>query len=451
MSIAEQRAKDLGEKPIEDLLLKFSIPAIVGMMVQALYNVVDQIFVGQYIGDLALGGLAIVGPMMFIQFAFSMLIGLGGNSLVSIRLGQQRKEESDNIAGNTLGYCFIFGFTLAVVTFILLDEIPTLFGATENNYQYARDYLGIILLGFPFQSVSAGMNNYIRSEGNPKKAMSTMLIGAITNTILDFVFIAVLNWGVKGAALATIISQVVSMTWVLSYFFRRQSFLVITKDTMKLKLSILSEIVKYGFAPFGMQLTMSLVTVIFNKSLHHYGGDAAISSMGILSSVSGLIMMPVFGMNQGAQPIMGYNFGAQKYDRVKKALFYSCIAATIVTTIGFIICQAFPVQLFHIYLSDNERFHEFLKVGVPAMRIYNSLFFMVGGPVIFSGYFQATGRPKIAITLSLTRQLIFLLPAIAILPRFFGLTGVWLAMPVSDMLAAIVSVVTTFKDLKKWV
>ncbi|NLM07273.1 MAG: MATE family efflux transporter, partial [Tissierellia bacterium] len=210
MSRQEERARSLGERPINHLLLQFSIPAIVGMLVQALYNVVDQIFVGRFVGEIALGGLAIASPMMFIQMAFGMLIGLGGNSLVSIRLGEQNKDEADKIAGNTLGYSFLTGLAVAIAGFIFLDKIPQLFGATANNEIFTRDYLSIIIIGFPFQSVSAGMNNYIRSEGNPKKAMGTMLIGAITNIFLDYIFIAILGWGVKGAALATIISQIIS-------------------------------------------------------------------------------------------------------------------------------------------------------------------------------------------------------------------------------------------------
>lgn len=450
MSRQEERARSLGERPINHLLLQFSIPAIVGMLVQALYNVVDQIFVGRFVGEIALGGLAIASPMMFIQMAFGMLIGLGGNSLVSIRLGEQNKDEADKIAGNTLGYSFLAGLAVAIAGFIFLDKIPQLFGATANNEIFTRDYLSIIIIGFPFQSVSAGMNNYIRSEGNPKKAMGTMLIGAITNIFLDYIFIAILGWGVKGAALATIISQIISMTWVLSYFFKRESFLNITKETMKLEIGILIKIVKMGFAPFGMQLMNSLVTIMFNNALRTYGGDSAISAMAIINSITRLIMMPVFGISQGAQPIMGYNFGAKQYDRVRHALFVSAGVATIVTSIGTYISFAFPEALFHIYLSESEGLHEFLKVGVPAIKMYNLMFFAVGGPVLFSGYFQSTGRPKHAISISLMRQLLFLLPGIIILPQFLKIDGVWLAMPVSDFLSAIVSSTITFRDLKKW-
>lgn len=449
MNKQNDRAKLLGEEPVGKLLLKFSLPAIVGMMVNALYNVVDRIFIGwSPNGSIAIGGIYVGMPMALILMAFSMLIGIGGNTLVSIRLGEGRKEEADKIAGNSFVLLFLLAGVISIVGLIFLEPILKAFGASETNLPYAMKYLRIILIGAPIQSIGFGMNNFIRGEGNPKIAMITMLIGAILNTILDPIFIFIFNMGVQGAALATIISQAVSAIWVMSYFFSGKSMLTIKRQYLKLKTSIIWSIVSNGFAPFSMQLAASLITVLYNTNLQKYGGDLATSSMGVINSVAMMILMPIFGINQGAQPIMGFNYGAKNYDRVKQALKYSALAATTITTLGFLLIQTMPEQIVHIFISDPDALQEMLGYAVPGLRIFLLMLPIIGFQIVSTSYFQATGKPKQAMLLSLSRQVLVLIPALIILPRLFGLTGVWAAGPIADATSSLITAFFVLRSIR---
>lgn len=449
MTDAKKRAEELGLHSIPKLLIKFSLPAIIGMLVNALYNVVDRIFIGKYVDEMAIGAIQLVSPMVFIIMAFGMLLGIGGNTLVSIRLGEEKNKEADHVAGNALVLLMLFSSAIAVLGLFLLEPFIRLLGAENQVHDYAVSYMRIIFIGAPFNMISYGMNNFIRGEGNPKMAMKTMLIGAFVNTALDYLFVAKFRWGVAGAAFATIFSQAISMTWVLAYFFRGKSLLHINLSSMKLSPRIVRSILSNGFAPFAMQLAASIVSSVMNKSLTFYGGDAAIASMGVIHSISLLILMPIFGMNQGAQPIFGYNYGAKKYDRVKKTLLYSCVGATLVTIGGFLLCQLHPEMLFRLFLAENERFQQVLSVGVPAMRTVNSVLFLIGAQIICTMYFQSTGKPKQAMFLSLARQVLFLIPLLLILPNFFQLNGVWMAIPMSDGISSITTFLMIYHDLKK--
>lgn len=449
MEINNERTNQLENEAIGKLLLKFSIPAIVGMLVNALYNIVDRIFIGRGVGQLAIGGLYIAFPINLITMAFSMLIGIGGNSLSSIRLGEKRKEEAEKIIGNSLTALLLIGITLSIVGFIFLKPLLIAFGASENILPYSYNYMKVILLGVPFQVVGFGLNNFIRGEGNPKIAMGTVLIGAITNIILDPIFIFGLNMGVKGAALATIIAQTISCIWVLAYFFSGNSLLKIKRENLKLRKNIIKEIVSIGFAPFGRQIGASLVTVILNNSLNLYGGDIANASMGVIHSITTLIIMPIFGINQGSQPIIGYNYGAKQYNRVKKALTLAILSATVIVTVGFIVTQLFPETLIKLFISDEQDLSEILKVGTTGLRIYLAALPIIGFQIVSSNYFQATGKPKYAMVLSLSRQVFILIPALFILPKLFGLTGVWLAAPTSDTISSAITGALLVKDLKK--
>jgi len=448
MNKENERRKLLGEEPVGKLLLKFSLPAMTGMIVNALYNVVDRIFIGKGVGDLAIGGIFIGMPISLIIMAFSMLIGIGGNTLVSIKLGQNRKEEAERVAGNSFVLLILISLCISVFGLVFLKPLLNAFGASPSNFQYAYDYMKIILIGAPLQAIGFGMNNFIRGEGSPTIAMKTMLIGAILNTILDPIFIFVFNMGVQGAALATIISQGASAIWVLRYFFTGKSMLNVKKEYLKLKLDLVKDIVAIGLGPFSMQLAGSMVTVLLNNSLKTYGGDLANSSMAVINSVAMMVMMPVFGINQGSQPIIGFNYGAEKYDRVKETLKYAAIAATTITTLGFLITQFFPVKLYQLFISKNGNLAEISMIGVPGMRIYLAMFPIIGFQVISANYFQATGRPKHAMLLSLSRQVLILIPALLILPRFFGLTGVWLAGPIADFTASLVTAYFVLKSIK---
>lgn len=451
MNRENERRKLLGEEPIGKLLVKFSLPAITGMIVNALYNIVDRIFIGKGVGELAIGGLFISSPISLIIMAFGMLIGIGGNTLVSIKLGQDRKEEAEKVTGNSFVLLILISLCISVFGLIFLKPLLNVFGASPSNYQYAYDYMKIILIGAPLQAIGFGMNNFIRGEGSPTIAMKTMLIGAISNTILDPIFIFWFNMGVEGAALATIISQGLSAIWVMRYFFGGKSMLNIKKEYLKLKLEIAKDIVLIGLGPFSMQIAGSMVTVLLNNSLKNYGGDLANSSMAVINSVAMMVMMPVFGINQGSQPIIGFNYGAQKYDRVKETLKYATIAATAITTMGFLLTQLFPAQLYQLFISKEGNITEILKIGIPGMRIYLAMFPIVGFQVVSSNYFQATGRPKHAMLLSLSRQVLVLIPALIILPKIYGLTGVWLAGPISDLIASIITAYFVIKSVKNLV
>lgn len=443
-----QRSKMLGEEDVKSLLIKFSIPAIVGMLVNALYNVVDQIFIGKGVGSLGIAGVFIGNPLGLILMAFSMLIGIGGNSLVSIRLGQNRNEEAQKILGNAFTLLIIISLILSVTGLIFLEPLLTFFGASKTILPYSMAYMTIILIGAPLQAIGFGLNNFIRGEGNPKTAMTTMLLGAILNTILDPIFIFIFNMGIRGAALATVIAQAASATWVLSYFFSGKSMLEIKKENMKLDKNIVKEIISIGFAPFSMQLAASTVTVLLNNSLNTYGGDMAVSSMGIIHSITMMILMPIFGINQGVQPIIGFNYGAEKYKRVKEALKIAIIAATTIVIIGFIITQTLPEKIFYIFMDKSKNVDDLMEIGVRGLRINLSMLPLIGFQIVSSNYFQATGKPKKSAFLGLSRQVLILIPALIILPKFFGLTGVWAAAAVSDLLATVTTGLFLFNDLK---
>ena len=440
------RSKQLEEESIGKLLMKFSIPAIIGMLVNALYNIVDRIFIGKGIGGIGIAGIAVGYPVALILMAFSMLIGLGANALISIRLGQKREKDAELILGNAMTSLIVISAIISVLGLIFLEPILTLFGASKNVLPYSLDYMRIILIGAPFQAVGFGMNNFIRGEGNPKTAMATMLIGAILNTILDPIFIFSFHMGIKGAAYATILSQAVSAIWVLSYFLGDNSLLKRRKENLKIQSNIIKEIITIGLAPFSMQIAASMVTVLLNNSLKNYGGDIAISAMGIINSITMLILMPIFGINQGSQPIIGYNYGAKNYDRVKKALKLAILFATCIVTAGFIVVQIIPAKLISLFVKKSEV--EMIQVASKGIRIYLAMLPVIGFQIVSSNYFQATGKPKQSMLLSLSRQVLILIPALLIMPKFFGLKGVWLASPVSDLISAIITAIFLINDIK---
>lgn len=431
----KDRAAQIGERKIPDLLLNFSYPAIIGMVVNATYNVVDRIFIGRGVGALGIAGATIGFPIMIVLMAFGMLVGIGANSLVSIRLGQKKREEAERIIGNAVTLLVFFAVILTTVGLIFLKPLLLLFGASENILQYAYEYVSIILMGTIFQAIGFGMNHFIRGEGNPKRAMLTMLIGAILNMILDPIFIFVFKLGIRGAAIATVISQMVTAVWVLSYFLGKKSLLRIHLRNLRLDKRLVKNILSIGSAPFAMQMAASTMNAILNNQLQSYGGDIAISTMGVIYSIAFMIIMPVIGLNQGAQPIIGYNYGAMKYDRVKKTLLLAILSATIWVTLGFVVTQLFTGSIIQMF-SKNE---ELLEMGERAMRIFLMMLPIVGFQVVSSSYFQAVGKPKHAMVLTLSRQVLFLIPMIIILPRFFGLRGIWFAGPAADLASSLLT------------
>lgn len=445
----EERAKQLGEEKISVLLRRFSVPAIVGMLVNALYNVVDRAFVGNAGGTLGgengIAGITIAFPIALIMMAFMMLIGLGGNSLVSIKLGEGKKEEAEHILGNAFILLILVSLGVTVLGLIFLDPMLIAFGASPKVLPYARAFMQVILLGTVFQGVGFGMNNFIRGEGNPKIAMLTMLLGAFLNAALCPVFIFGLGLGVRGSAIATIIAQAISAAWVLRYFVSGKSTLKLRRQNLRLNGTVARQIVALGSAPFLLQLGASLVNVILNKSLQFYGSDTAITGMGIVGSIINLVLMPIFGINQGVQPIIGYNYGAKKYDRVREALKLAILSATAIVVAGFVMVEVFPTPIVHIFNRKNP---ELIDFTVYAMRTFLIFLPMIGFQIISSNYFQASGKPKISALLSLSRQLLFLIPLVLILPRYFGLHGVIWAGPAADLLSSLLTGVLILRELR---
>ncbi|MBN2049613.1 MAG: MATE family efflux transporter, partial [Spirochaetales bacterium] len=334
----------------------------------------------------------------------------------------------------------------SVLTMLFLEPLLRIFGASEASLPYAKQYLSIILLGIPLQSIGFGMNNFIRAEGSPKTAMATMMIGAVMNIILDPLFIFVFDLGIRGAALATIIAQGVSSLWVLAYFLGRRTANRLQPEMMRLKPSLIRRIIAVGMAPFAMQLAASVIVALFNTKLLAFGGDTAISVFGIMNSVTMVVLMPIFGINQGAQPIIGYNHGAGFHHRVRQAVRLAAVAATAVVLVGFAFIMGFPRAILGLF---NRKDPELLRMGVEGMRVFLSALPVVGFQIVGSGYFQALGKAKKAMFLSLSRQVLILVPALLILPRFLGLKGIWLTGPVSDTLAAVITAFMLYKEFRK--
>lgn len=436
-------AKQLGEEKTYKLLFKFSMPAIVGMLVNALYNVVDRIFIGNGVGSLGIAGITVSFPFMIILMAFSMLVGIGSTSLISIKLGEGKRAEAEAVLGNGMVLLIGISLCLSALGLLFLDPVMHLLGASVSVLPYAKEYMSIILWGAVFQAVGFGMNNFIRAEGNPRIAMLTMLIGAVLNTILDPLFIFAFGWGIRGAALATILSQAVSAAWVLQYFLGGRSLLKIRRKNLQLKVATVGKILAIGSAPFAMQLAASVVTTILNNSLSIYGGDLAISAMGIVNSIAMLILMPIFGINQGAQPIIGYNYGAQKFDRVKHTVILAMAVATCIVCMGFILVMLIPQQLIAFF---NREDLELIRLGAHALQVFLILLPIIGFQIVGANYFQAVGKPKHAMFLSLSRQVIVLIPAVLILPRFFQFDGILMAGPVSDLVSSILTGIFVYKE-----
>ncbi|WP_195972001.1 MATE family efflux transporter [Clostridium thermobutyricum] len=437
----------LGTEKVSKLLISFSVPAIIGMLVNTLYNIIDRMYIGNIegVGKLAITGVGITMPIMTIILAFGMLVGIGTASRISIFLGKGDKETAEKHIGNAFVLIIIFSILITIIGLAFLDKILVVFGASSSTEIYARQYMQIIFAGTIVSMLSFGLNHSIRSDGSPKIAMLSMLIGAIINIILDPILIFVFNLGVRGAAIATVISQFVATIWILYYFTKGQSSIKLKKENFKLKKYIVLSIFSIGISPCSMQIAACIVQVIANNSLKHYGGDLAIGAMTIVQSIGMIFLTPIFGLNQGSQPIIGYNFGAKKYKRVKTTVFYGAITATIIVTIGWLVVQLAPQLLIKIFNNDPE----LLEIAKNGLRIYLLFIPVIGLQIISSNYFQSVGKAKISMFLSLLRQVILLIPFMIILPRIFGLNGIWMAGAISDLLSAIITCCIFYNSLKK--
>lgn len=435
----------LGKAPIGKLLVEYSIPAIIGMTLTSLYNIIDSIFIGHGVGALAISGLAITFPLMNLLVAFCTLVGVGGATLSSIRLGQKDKKGAEDILGNVAILCVINAIFYGGLAFIFLEPILFFFGASEATLPYARDFMQVILLGSPISYVMIGLNNIMRATGYPKKAMLSSMLTVGCNIILAPIFIFVLNWGIRGAALATICSQFIGMLWVLYHFYSPKTYIRFQRHSMRLKQHIIANIFAIGMSPFVMNVCACCIVIFINNRLLNYGGDMAIGAFGILNRIQMLFVMIVMGITMGMQPITGYNYGAQHFDRVKRTLKLGITAGCIITTLGFIIGELFP-GIFVGMFTDN---HELTDEATLALRIGILSFPVVGAQIVITQFFQSIGKARISIFLSLSRQLLFLLPGLAFLPPFYGVEGVWFSMPLSDALAFAVAALMLAYHYKK--
>lgn len=436
----------LGTEPIGKLLLRYSLPAIIGMMVNGLYNVVDRIFIGNIpgVGPLAITGLGVTMPIMTIILAFGMLIGIGSVTNISIKLGQGKKEEAEQIIGNAITLAIIVGLLISIIGITFENQILHMFGASDGSLPYAKAYINIILLGTIFNLLGMVFNNSIRGDGNPKLSATIMVVGCLTNIVLDALFIMVFKMGIQGAAIATVTSQFVTAIWGLAYYTRGKSTLKFKKSSLKLNKSLVGAIFAIGCAPFAMQIAASCVQIICNNSLKTYGGDLAIGAMATINSVIMMVGMPIIGISQGAQPIIGFNYGAKKYDRADKTLKICALAATIGLSIGWLLVQLVPAPIVSMFNGDAD----LVSISVDGIRKYLSMMPLIGVSMIGSNYFQAIGKAKQAMFLSLLRQVILLVPMMLILPRILGLNGVWFAQPIADVISFIVTFVLLFREVK---
>ncbi|MDL2311717.1 MATE family efflux transporter [Bacteroidales bacterium OttesenSCG-928-B11] len=422
---------ELAEKPVGKLLLDYALPAIVATTASSLYNIIDRIFIGQGVGALAISGLALTFPIMNLMIAFSTLVGAGAGAMVSIRMGQQRKEDAIRTLGNATLLIFCIGTTVSVLALIFLDDLLRLFQASEATLPYARDFMRIILAGNVIGNMFFGLNGVMRSSGHPTKAMVSILLTVGVNIILAPIFIFGFGWGIKGAALATVIAQTIGLVWVLAHFINKKPYIHFERYGFKLSASIIKNIFAIGFSPFIIHVLASLVTVIMNWKLAFFGGDLAIGAFGIINSFVSLIVMIVLGLTQGMQPIIGYNYGAKRMDRVFATLKIAIIAATACSLGGFILGETVPGWIARAFNNDPT----LVAITVRGMRLDMAVFFLIGFQMVVSNFFQAIGRAKTAAFLSLSRQAIFLIPLLLIVPNFWGLDGVWLAAAISDAAA----------------
>lgn len=436
----------LGTRPVGKLLLQYAMPAIVAMTAASLYNIVDSIFIGQGVGPLAISGLAITFPFMNLSTAFGAAVGVGASTFISMKLGQKDYKTAESILGNTVTLNLIIGIAFSVVCLLFLDPILKFFGASEATLPYARDYMVIILVGNVFSHMYFGMNAVLRAAGKPRQAMYATIVTVVMNTMLDYVFIMLFGWGIQGAAYATVLAQVMALIWQLRIFSNRQELLHFERGIYRLRSELVRNIIGVGISPFAMNVCACVVVIFINQQLVRYGSDLDVGAYGIANKVSFVFLMFVLGVNQGMQPIVGYNYGAQKIDRMIQVVKLSIIAATLIMTTGWLIAMFMPYYCARLFTKDPT----LIQLGMKAIRISMVLFPLIGSQMVITFFFQSIGKVRVSIFLSLSRQLIFLLPALAVFPLFRGVDGVWYAMPFADGFAAFIAAVIMLFNVKKF-
>lgn len=426
---------DLGILPVNKLLGQYAVPAIIAMTASSLYNMVDSIFIGHGVGAMAISGLALTFPFMNLSAAFGAMVGVGASTLISVKLGQKDYRSAQQIFGNVVTLTLILGALFSVVSLIFLDPILYFFGASSETLPYAREYMQIILAGNIITHSYLTLNSVLRSIGYPRLSMNATILAVVVNTILNPLFIYGLDWGIRGSAIATVLAQTLSLLWQMKVFNNPKELVHFKRGIYKLKSRIVKETLGIGMSPFLMNSCACLIVILINRGLGQYGGDLAIGAYGIVNRVVFLFIMIVIGLNQGMQPIAGYNYGARKYDRVLKVLRVTMLWATCVTTAGFLVGELMPEWCARAFTTDRE----LIDIAAKGMRIIVMFYPFIGMQMVTTNFFQSIGQAGKSIFLSLTRQLLFLIPLLLILPQFMGVKGVWLAMPSADAISCIVT------------
>ncbi len=436
----------IGTDPIGRLLWRFALPAIIAMTASSLYNIVDSIFIGHGVGPLAISGLALTFPLMNLAAAFGSLVGVGASTLVSVKLGQRDYEGANRILGNVLVLNVVLGLLFTAVFWVLLDPILYFFGASDVTIVYARDYMRVILIGNVVTHMYLGLNSVLRSSGFPKMAMYATLLSVVINVILNPLFIFTFKWGIAGSAWATVISQVISLTLQMIHFSRRDQLLHFQRGIYRLRGELVRAMLSIGLSPFLMNLCACMIVILINRGLQEHGGDMAIGAYGIVNRIAFLFVMIIMGFNQGMQPIAGYNYGARLYGRVLDVTRLTMRWAVGISTLGFLLCQLTPELIIRMFTSDAA----LIAVAVYGLRIVFAVYPVVGFQMVSTNFFMSIGKPRQAIFLSLTRQLIFLIPCLIILPPFLGQLGVWVSIPIADVMAAVITAILLVRQFRSF-
>lgn len=428
---------ELGTKPVGKLLIQYALPAMVAMTAASLYNIIDRVFIGQVVGPMAISGLAITFPFMNLATAFGAGVGIGASTAISVKLGQRDYAAAENILGNTVTLNLIIGVTFSVLCLIFLDPILRFFGASNATIPYARSFMQVILTGNVISHMYFGMNAVLRAASKPRHAMAATIFTVLMNVLLDIIFIWWWHWGIRGAALATIISQALALCWQMKLFSNQKELLHLKKGIYRLKRNLVNNIISIGISPFLMNVCACVVVIFINNQLVRYGGDIAVGAYGIANSIAMIFVMFVIGLNQGMQPIAGYNYGSQQTDRLMRVVKYAAFAATAIMVTGWLIAHLAPYYCARMFTSDTE----LIRQAIKAIQINMMMYPFIGYQMVVTNFFQCIGKVKISIFLSLSRQLLFLLPLLAALPHFFGLNGVWAALPSSDFTASFIAAI----------
>ena len=424
----KQKALELGQKPVGALLWQYALPAIVAMSASSLYNIIDRAFIGQVVGPDAIAGLGITFPFMNLSAAFGAAVGVGASTCISVKLGQRDYKTAEHLLGNTVTLNLIIGLLFMVVCWVLLDPILRFFGASDVTLPYAREFMQVILIGNAVTHMYFGMNAVLRAAGKPRHAMYATLFTVCMNILLVIAFVWWFRWGIRGAALATITSQTMAMCWQMWIFSNKKELLHLRRGIYRLKAHLVRNIIAIGISPFLMQTTSCIIVIAMNNQFVRYGGDMAVGAYSIANSMVMVFFMFVMGVTQGMQPIVGYNFGAEKYDRMLRCLWLAITAATLILLAGWLVSMLFSQEIARIFTTDPQ----LIKLAARGLRIDMMVFFVVGSQAVITNFFQCIGKVKISIFLSLSRQLTLLLPMAFLFPLFWGLDGVWYAMPASD-------------------